>query len=213
MTCMTPNRHHYITGRPLPCPPPSVTRSNVDPTFAPEVVYDAVESHSSARCPEGLLNNTSHCPLLIDMDDKSLDGSGASTPLSDGAHLRSRLHLTMMPSAAELTMEPGSQRSVLSDSTIRRRSLHTSDVIQPFEPTELDLLASRIAYGGDEGSDYEVSSGHPRWTLIFNNSPDTASGFRVNRTSKPDSRPQSVPPTSYHAASQRQHFPHWANRS
>ena len=217
---MTPNRHHY-TGRPLPRPPPSVTRSNIDSTFAPEVVYDAdIESHSST-CPEGLLidlNDTSRCQerLLIDLDDTSLDGSGASTPLSDGAHLRSQLHLTMTPStsAAELTTEPGSERSALSDSIIHRRSSPiTSDVIQPFEPTELDMLASRIAYGGDDGSDYEVSSGHPRWLPSFNNSPDSASGLRVNRTGKPDPCPQSVYPSSYLASSQRQHFPHWANRS
>ena len=209
---MTPNRHHY-TGRPLPRPPPSVTRSNIDSTFA---VYEAdIEGRSSARCPEGLLidlNDTSRCPerLLIDLDDTSLDGSGASTPLSNGAHLRSQLHLTIAPSA-ELTMESGSQRSALSDSTIRGQSSPTSDVNRPFEPTELDLLASRIAYGGDDGSDYEVSSGHPRWTPSFNNSPDTASGLRINRTGKPDPCPHSVPPTSYLAASQRQHFPHWAN--
>ena len=217
---MTPNRHHY-TGRPLPRPPPSITRSNIDSTFAPEVVYDAdIESRPSARCPEGLLidlNDTARCPerLLIDLDDTSLDGSGASTPLSDGAHLRSQLHLTITPStsAAELAMESGSQRPALSDSTIRGRSPPTSDVNQPFEPTELDLLASRIAYGGDDGSNYEVSSGHPRWTPSFNNSPDTASGLRVNRTGKPDPCPRSVPPTNYLATSQRQHFPHWANRS
>jgi hypothetical protein len=218
---MTPNRHHY-TGRPLPRPPPSVTRSNIDSTFAPEVVYDAdTEGRSSARCPEGLLidlNDTSRCPerLLIDLDDTSLDGSGASTPLSDGAHLRSQLHLTITPSsssAADLTMESGSQRSALSDSTIRGRSSPMSDVNQPFEPTELDLLASRIAYGGNDGSDYEVSAGHPLWTPIFNYSPDTASGLRVNRTGKPNSCPHSAAPASYLAASQRQHFPHWANRS
>ena len=219
---MTPNRHHY-TGRPLPRPPPSVTRSNIDSTFAPEVpvVYDAdkIESHSST-CPEGLLidlNDTSRSQerLLIDLDDTSLDGSGASTPLSDGAHLRSQLRLTITPSssAAELTMESGSDRPALSDSMIRGRSSPiTSDVIQPFEPTELDLLASRVAYGGDDGSDYEVSSSHPRWTPSFNNSPDTPSGLRVNRTGKPDTCAQSVLPTSYLATSQRQHFPHWANR-
>jgi hypothetical protein len=217
---MTPNRHHY-TGRPLPRPPPSVTRSNIDSTFAPEVVYDVdIEGRLSARCPEGLLidlNDTSRCPErpLIDLDDTSLDGSGASTPLSDGAHLRSQLHLTITPSssAAELTVESGSQHSALSDSTTRGRSSPTSDVNQPFEPTELDLLVSRIAHGGDEGSDYEVSSGHPRWTPSFNYSPDTASSLRVNRTGKPDPCPHSVPPTSYLPASQRQHFPHWANRS
>ena len=217
---MTPNRHHY-TGRPLPRPPPSVTRSNIDSTFAPEVVYDAdIERRSSARCPEGLLidlNDASRHPerLLIDLDDTSLDGSGASTPISDVTHLRSQLHLTMPPSssAAEFTMESGFQRSALSDSTIQGRSSPTSAVIQPFDPTELDLLASRIAYGGDDGSDYEVSSGHPRWTPSFNNSSDTASGLRDNRTGKPDPCPHSVPPTSYLATSQRQYFPHWANRS
>ena len=200
---MTPNRHHY-TGRPLPRPPPIVTRSNIDSTFAPEVVCDAdIEGRSSPRCPEG---------LLIDLNDTSLDGSGASTPLFDGAHLRSQLHLTITPSSssAEMTMGSGSQHSALSDSTIRGRSSPTSDVNQPFEPTELDLLVSRIAYGGDEGSDYEVSSGHPRLTPSFNYSPDTASGLRVNQTSKPDPCPHSVLPTSYlpRAASQCQHFPH-----
>ena len=207
----TPNRHHY-TGRPLPRPPPSVTRSSIDSTFA--VAYETdLESRSSARCPEGLLidlNDTSRCPerLLIDLDDTSLDGSGASTPPSDGAHLRSQHHLTMTPSSstAELTMEPGSQRSVLSDSTIRKRSLPTSDVVQPFKSRELDLLASLTAHGQDDGSDYEVSSGHPRWTPSFN---DTTSGVRVNRTDKPN--PSS--PTSHLAASQCQNFPHWANRS
>ena len=97
---MTPNRHHY-TGRPLPRPPPSVTRSNIDSTFAPEVVYDAdIEGRSSPRCTEGLLidlDDTSRCPerLLIDLDDTSLDGSDVSTPLFDGAHLRSQLHMTI----------------------------------------------------------------------------------------------------------------------
>ena len=213
---MTPNRHHY-TGRPLPRPPPSVARSNIDSTFAPEVLYNAdIESRSSARCPEGLLidlNDASRSPerLLIDLDDTSLDGSGASTPLSDGPHIRSQLHPTMTPSSsvAELT-ESSSQRSALSDSTIRGRS---SDENQRFEPTELDLLASRIAYGVNDGSDYEVSSGHSRWTRSFNNGPDTASGLRVNRTGKPDPCPHSVPPTNYLATSQLQHFPHWANRS
>lgn len=219
---MTPNRHHY-TGRPLPRPPPSATRSNIDSTFGPEAVYDAdIEGRSSARCPEGLLidlDDTSRRyseRLLIDLDDTSLDGSGASTPLSDGAHHRSQLRLTITPSssAAEFTMESDSQRSALSDSTIRGLSSPLSDVSQPFEPTELDLLASRIAYGGDDGSDYEVSSGHPRRTPSFNDSPDTASGLGVNRTGKPESPcPHTLPPTSYLAASQRQHFTHWANRS
>ena len=216
---MTPNRHHY-TGRPLPRPPPSITRSNIDSTFAPEVVYDTdIEGRSSARCPEGLLidldDTSRRCPerLLIDLDDTSLDGSGASTPLFDGAHLRSQLRLTITPSSSSATTESGSQPSALSDSTILGQSSPLSDVNQPFEPTELDLLASRIAYGGNDGSDYEVSSGHPRWTPSFNNSPDTASGLRVNRTGKPDPCAHSVPPTSYLTTSQRQHFTHWANRS
>ena len=156
MEPMTPNRHHY-TGRPLPRPPP---RSNIDLIVAPKVVHDDMEGYSSVRCPEGLLidlNDTSRCPerLLIDLDDTSLDSSSASTPLSDGAHLRSQLHPTITTpssSAAELTMESNSQRSTtLSDSTIRGQSSPTSDVNQPFEPAELDLLASRIAYGGNDG--------------------------------------------------------------
>jgi len=146
----------------LPRPPPSVRRSSLDSTFAPEVsVYDAdTEGRSSACCPEGVLidlDDTSGCPekLLIDLGDTSLDGSGVSTPLSD---LRSQLRLTITPSssAAELTMESDSQRSALSDSTTREQSSTTSDVNRPFDPTELDLLVSRIANGGDSGSDYET---------------------------------------------------------
>ena len=167
---MTPNRHHY-SGRPLPRPPPSVTRSDIDPTFAPEVVYDAgIEGRSSACCPEGLLidlNDTSRYPErpLIDLDDTSLYASGASSLLSDGAHFRSQLHLTMTPpsAAGELT-ESRSLRSALSDYTIRTSPI-TSDDNRPFELTELDLLASRI---GDEGSDHEVNSNHLQWTPSFN---------------------------------------------
>lgn len=224
---MTPNRHHY-TGRPLPRPPPSVIRTNIDSTFAPEVsVYDTdTEGRSSACCPEGLLidldDASARCPerLLIDLDDTSLDDgsiSGASTPPSDGARLRSQLPLTITPSfsATESTMESGSQRSAVSDSAVRGRSSPTSDVNGPFEPTELDLLVSRLADGEDHGSDYEVSSGHPGWpTPSLNNSPDIASGLRVNRTGKPDC-PDTVPPTIYLAPSQRQcqHLTHWASRS
>ena len=195
---MTPSRHHY-TGRPLPRPPPSVTRSNIDSTFAPEVSADT-ESLSSTRCPEG---------LLIDLDDTSLDSSsasGASTPLSDGARLRSRLHLTITPSSSttELTMESGSQRSA---PMIRGRSSPISDISGL---TELDLLVSRLADGEDDSSDYEVSPGHPGWLpSSLNNSPDTASGFRVNWTGKPDPCPYSVPPAIYQR--QRQHLTHWEN--
>ena len=215
---MTPDRHHY-TGRPLPRPPPSVTRSNIDSTFAPEVsVYNGdTEGRSSPRCPEGLLidldDTCARRPerLLIDLDDTSLDGSGASTPLSDDARLRSQLRLTITPSssAAELTTESSSQRSALSDPTIREGSSPNSDVNQPFEPTELDM----IAYGDEAGSDYEVSSGHPGWPPSLNNSSDPASGLRVNWTGKPDPCLHGVPPISYLAASQhqRQHFTHWAN--
>ena len=189
---MTPNRHH-CTGRPLPRPPPSLMCSNIAPTFAPEVsVYIGdTEGRSSPRCPEG---------------------SDASTPLSDGARLRSQLHLTITPpsSAAELIMESGSQGSALFDSTIRGGSSPISDINRPFEPTELDLLVSRIAYGEEDASDYEVSSGHPGWPPSLNNSPDPAPGLRVNWTGKPDPCRQS----SSLAASQHQcqHFTHWANR-
>ena len=214
---LTPNRHHY-TGRPLPRPPPSARRSNIDSTFAPEVsVYDAdTEGRSSACCPEGLLidldDTSACCPerLLIDLDDTSLDDSGASTPLSDRAHLPSQLRLTITPSssAAGLTIADSQHSALSTNSTIREQSSPTSDVNRPFEPTELDLLVSRVAYGEENGSDYEVSSGHPRWPSSLNDSPEPAPSLRVNRTGKPD-------PTSYLAASQRQrqHFTHWADRS
>ena len=208
---MTPNRHHY-TGRPLPRPPPSVTRSNIDSTFAPEVsVHDTdSEGRSSPCCPEG---------LLINLDDTSLDGrsvSGASTPLSDEPLLRSQLHLSIMPSssATEFAIEPASQRSVLSDSTVRGPTSPTSEANGHIETTELELLISQLADGQGDGSDYEVSSGHPGWlSPSLNNNPDTASGLRVNWTGKPDPCPRSVRPTIYLAESQRQrqHLTHWAH--
>ena len=217
---MTPNRHHY-TGRPLPRLPPSVRRSSIDSTFAPEVsVYDGdTEGRSSPRCPEGLLIDLDDTParcserLLIDLDDTSLNDSGASTPFSDGPHLRSQLRLTMTPSSSAAELQSSSQRSAPSDSTIQGRSSPMSEVNRPFEPTELDLLVSRIGYGEDDGSDYEASSGHPGWRQTsLDNSPDPAPGLRVNWTGKPDPCPHSVPPTGYLAAS-HQHFTPWANRS
>lgn len=197
---MSPNRHHY-TGRPLPRPPPNITRSNVDSTFAPGVpVYDADRESSSTGCPEG---------LLINLDDTSLDycsTSGASTPHSDEPRLRSQLHLPRTPSssAIELTMDAASQRSPLSDST-----LHGSEVNGLFEATELDLLVSRLADGESDGSDYEVSAGYPRWLAPgLNNRPDLASGLRDNWPSKPNPSPTIYLPESQY---QRQHVAHWAN--
>jgi len=209
---MTPNRRHY-TGRPLPRPPPSVTRSNIDSTFAPEVsAYDAdKEGRSSARCPEG---------LLINLDDTSLDGcsaSGASTPLSDEARFRSQQYASITPSssATELTVGSASEHSALSDSTVRRPTSPTSEADPRLDPTELDLLVSRLADGEGDGSDYEVSCGHPGWQASLNNCPDAASGLRVNWAGKPDPCPHSIPPTIYlpEGQRQRQHIAHWANRS
>ncbi|KAF8814684.1 hypothetical protein BYT27DRAFT_6957216 [Phlegmacium glaucopus] len=200
---MTPNRRHY-TGRPLPRPPPSVTRSNIDSTFAPGVsAYDA-EGHSS-RCPEG---------LLINLDDTSLDdcsASGASTPLSDEARLRSQQHLPITPSSSATELTVGST-TALSDSTVRGPTSPMSEANRRLDPTELDLLVSRLADGEGDGSDYEVSSGHPGWQApSLNNRPDAASGLRANWTRKRDPCPHNVPPTIY--LPERQHLTHWANRS
>ena len=179
---MTPTRHHY--GRPLPRPPPSASRRAVDSTYAFNETprHDAEKNdHSFNSCPEG---------LLIDLEDTALDNfsvSGTSTPRSDEFRFAPPPHLSTMsrgPSSVELLGDPSlSFDSIQATSTpLLPPSSGPSRTPQSAgfsDLTDFDLLVSRLEDGEQDGSDYDVSSGHNGWHQLgihLNKQPDSALG-------------------------------------
>ena len=181
---MTPTRHHY-SGRPLPRPPPSTSHRAgvVDSTYASieTARHDAEKKEHSNSCPEG---------LLIDLEDTTLDNfsvSGTSTPRSDEFRSVPAPLLSTMsraPSSVELLGDPSlSFDSIQATSTPLLPPLsgpsRTPQDAGLSDLTELDLLVSRLQDGDQDGSDYDVSSGHNGWHRLasyLNKQPDSALG-------------------------------------
>ena len=181
---MTPTRHHY-SGRPLPRPPSASHRVGVvDSTYASNETpsHDAEKNdHSFNSCPEG---------LLIDLEDTTFDNfsvSGTSTPRSDECRFAPPPLLSTMsrtPSSVELLGDPSlSFDSIQAASTpLLPPSSGPSRTPQSAafsDMTDLDLLVSRLTDGEQDGSDYDVSSGHDGWHQLgthLNKQPDSALG-------------------------------------